>query len=348
MCAGNVHDACSRVELQSDQKIVAIAGAALGGQLEEQVALRFDLTGTNEYQSSSQLINTISPGDRPIDAAVQPDDKLLAGTRAVCSGVQCFGVTRFLVNGNRDGAFGTAGTARIPWGSDPSIIQAMRVQGSSIYTCGTITTGSSTEAGVAKIDLTATLDASFGTNGQARFPSLPICNDLLPLADDRVLLLSRGPATNQVFQVARLTPGGALDSTFGINGVNFAAVGGGTPTAMALQAGGSRIIVAGQSATTGIELARFCSDGFPDPSFGTSGLATYNPYSSSQLRVNQMLVQPDNKILVVGTDRTTGQAFVVRFLSDGRLDDGINDPSADTFPLCPGSSPLTVPVQPTE
>lgn len=332
------NDNAGRCELQADGKILVASPAALGGQPELQVALRFSLTGTKEYESTPQHINTLG-NDRPADAGIQPDQKFLIGGNAVCSGVTCHGVTRFTTAGVRDPSFGTSGTLRIPWGSTAAQIAAMKVTATHIFTCGAASSGANPMTGIAKIDFTGALDNSFGTNGKAAFSVSPICLDIIPLSDGKVLWLGRDPGDVKLPLIARSNADGTLDTDFGEFGKATPLVGDISPNALGLQAGGSRILVAGGFRDAGgIGLFRFCASGFPDPSFGPSGngRATYNPYGGSEHRVTQMVVQPDNKILVSGVDGATGRSFLVRFLSNGAVDDGVNDPNADLFPPCPG------------
>jgi uncharacterized delta-60 repeat protein len=66
--------------------------------------------------------------------------------------------------------------------------------------------------------------------------------------------------------------------------------------------------------------------GKPDPSFGMAGQVT-TPFSSGSAQVSSVLVQPDGKILVVGSvasslAATSSTLAMARYNADGSLDSG--------------------------
>jgi uncharacterized delta-60 repeat protein len=101
--------------------------------------------------------------------------------------------------------------------------------------------------------------------------------------------------------------------------------------ATALAAAGNDLVVVG---AVGDEMlvARFDGDGRFDTSFGNDGLVTLAMAESFATEANAAVVQPDGKIVVVGTTRRRGsdaggdecdfcaEAVVIRFTADGALD----------------------------
>ncbi len=136
--------------------------------------------------------------------------------------------------------------------------------------------------------------------------------------------------------VARYTSAGVLDSTFGVSGmanpdlsnmlgaqVNFT-----VGNAIAIL-GDDSILVAGYSFyefntpnQADFLLVRFTSDGDLDENFGTGGVVV-TPVGSADDLANDMVVQPDGKILLVGSTETGFwlDFAMVRYNPDGSLDE---------------------------
>jgi uncharacterized delta-60 repeat protein len=115
--------------------------------------------------------------------------------------------------------------------------------------------------------------------------------------------------------LVRLNPDGSFDNSFGVNGIaaNFA---GSTPqlNAMVIQSDG-KFVVAGL-ANSEFAVARFLTNGLPDPSFGGSGIVldTANGDSGAY----GVTLQPDGKIVAVGTGGF--DLAVLRYTTGGALD----------------------------
>ncbi|MFN2504874.1 MAG: delta-60 repeat domain-containing protein [Acidimicrobiales bacterium] len=140
--------------------------------------------------------------------------------------------------------------------------------------------------------------------------------------------------------VARITASGEPDVTFGSAGValvDFSAPEGlrdDMAMAVAVQAD-SRIVIAGQSQPTSdivppvpFALARLSAAGELDPTFGDGGrvLTPLPPSAHPYSYVNALAVQPDGKIVAVGTARETRfsnsrtRSVVARYATTGALD----------------------------
>jgi uncharacterized delta-60 repeat protein len=116
----------------------------------------------------------------------------------------------------------------------------------------------------------------------------------------------------------------ALDPTFGSGGRATASLTGGA-TAMALRSDG-KIIIGGEA-----KLLRFNSDGTPDLSFGTSGIADFT-FPDVQAAITQLpqgiAVQSDGSIIVVGFAES-GLNVHNRFVVARYTSAGVLDPSFD-------------------
>jgi uncharacterized delta-60 repeat protein len=152
-------------------------------------------------------------------------------------------------------------------------------------------------------------------------------------ADGRIVVASR------LYGAARLTrylPDGALDTAFGAGGYVDVPLGGGTHDALnklIIQSDG-RILAAGfryndASSSEDFVVMRFNADGSPDASFGTQGSVLTDFGVGGQDRARDMLLQPDGKIVLAGTEaHATGGVYsevnfgAARYNADGTLDAG--------------------------
>lgn len=158
-------------------------------------------------------------------------------------------------------------------------------------------------------------------------------------ADDRITVVGYSYGRNSAF-IARLTPDGAADPTFG-NGsgritLQASSSGGvhqgvSTIAAARLDANG-RIVIAGQGSDRGITLMRFSSAGVVDGTFGNNGRSLLKFSASTEYDAPAALaIQGNGKIVAVGyaTNYATGAPrkdfFVVRALPDGAPDSGFGD-----------------------
>jgi uncharacterized delta-60 repeat protein len=121
-----------------------------------------------------------------------------------------------------------------------------------------------------------------------------------------------GPYTDST-EIWRSNPNGSLDTSFGVNGTID--LGAAPITKFAAQADG-KIVVLMENYGTRFELRRYNANGTPDTSFGSGGklILTMSPYSY----YNDMAIQNDGRIVVVGQNDTTG--YIRRFNSNGTVD----------------------------
>ena len=168
-----------------------------------------------------------------------------------------------------------------------------------------------------------TLDPSFGSGGVATVNGVGAARALVTLqADGRILVLAAGVGESNLI---RFTSTGALDPSFGVNGV--AALSPPVGGSIMLQPNG-QIVIAGliTNPTTGVTelgIERLNTDGSLDKSFGNAGLAT----ASLQNRVPSgsgltVLIESNGDILA-GTQlfptgrRQPTQTLLARFTPAG-------------------------------
>ena len=176
------------------------------------------------------------------------------------------------------------------------------------------------------------LDTTFGNNGQVITPVTTSIQQGriygLIVEPDQKIVVSGEDGSNM--EVARYNTDGSLDSTFGTGGIvtvpsigaNFSD---GKGESLAVQADG-KYVITGQSISLQFQdtwpLVRLNHDGSVDTSFGAAGLGigpTF-PAIGGLADAWDVLVQPDQKIVVAG-DQSDGQQWdIVRYNSDGTLD----------------------------
>jgi len=123
--------------------------------------------------------------------------------------------------------------------------------------------------------------------------------------------------------LARYNADGTLDPTFGTGGMLTAALLG----PVALQTDGK--LVVGGNMDGGLGLARYTSSGALDTTFGTNGIAVAaennDPNSNAAISFDDLVIQPDGKIVVVGTEEFIGghtvYYLIARFNQNGTLDE---------------------------
>src|SRR6266540_2276075 len=155
------------------------------------------------------------------------------------------------------------------------------------------------------------LDPSFGIGGKVTtdfFGGLDEPSGLVALADGSLVaagFANEGPPRD--FALARYTPNGTLDPSFGTGGkvtTDFYGFTDHAQTGLVVQPDG-KLVAAGASFTffTGgnydFALARYNPDGTLDQSFGTGGVVTTD-FASGFDRVEALVVQPDDKLVAAG------------------------------------------------
>jgi uncharacterized delta-60 repeat protein len=191
------------------------------------------------------------------------------------------------------------------------------------------------------------LDPSFGSGGTSRIDVADLADyaaAVQALPDGRILvagcatfgLTADLQAVQRAF-VARLTPSGSLDATFGTNGIATESADAPAVTAVAallvsadgwIYVGGSAPAATG-SADPAFAVAAFTSAGAPDAGFGQAGVALANLEDQSAVAdsaewVQALARQPDGKLVAagrIGTHADGGTRLgVVRFDAAGRVD----------------------------
>ncbi len=176
--------------------------------------------------------------------------------------------------------------------------------------------------GISRHNADGSLDTSFGDNGVSRLGFTP--SDLVLQADGKIVAVGTnqtGDLVTEDWQVARLLPDGSLDSSFASSGILTVDWYGSSDEAKAVALDNTgNIIVGGFAyyAGVGTSLAVLSID--------TTGSILHSAatkiYAGTADICQDVLVQPDDKILCVGLVRSVNaaQMVAVRFMPDLQLD----------------------------
>ena len=271
--------------------------------------------------------------DRGRDIALQSDSKILVTGYMTNGTDNDLMVIRFNSNGTLDAGFGTNGAYIYDGGNGNDDGYAIAVQSDNkILLAGDSSNGSDGDVLVLRLDTDGKLDPDFGSNGIFTFDSGSGGDgaiDLLVQSDGDIVICGYSSnGTDNDLLVMRLNANGALDTTFGSNGLAVYDGGGSQDFGLRLTVqNDDKILVAGSSddgSNEDILIARFNTSGTLDASFGTGGIVLYD--GGDYDRGYGIDTNSNGNILVTGIrtqpnpNNTDYDIPVICFDSDGNLD----------------------------
>jgi uncharacterized delta-60 repeat protein len=254
--------------LQADGKILA-AGTLNNGSTPSLFALaRYSPDGNLDASFGSGGMVTTPIGDLTNEAhgiALQPDGQIvLAGFSSTEFTDPHFALARYTADGGLDATFGSGGTVTTAIGPffSEALGIALQPDGKIVAAGFADNVSFVREFALARYAAAGSLDATFGSGGTLTTAIGPSAEgDAAALQPDGKIILA-GNANNG-FALARYTPTGSLDTSFGGGGTVTTAIGAGAAAdAVALQPNG-RIVAAGSEFEGGIArfaLARYLGD----------------------------------------------------------------------------------------
>jgi uncharacterized delta-60 repeat protein len=264
------------VALQSDGKIIA-AGTFFvdfnpGESSDTDFALaRYNPDGTPDatFGNGGQVTTDfVGFEDDAFSVLIQPDGKIVAvGSANDPATFYDFAAARYLSNGTIDTTFGVAGKVRTDFGDqnfDRARSAALQLDGRIVAAGFAISHGGGVQNfAVARYTSNGVLDTTFSRDGEAQIDFGNCCQSatkVLLQSDGKIIVVggSNGESSEDDFLLARLSPRGSLDNTFGVGGevrTSFGDLNGGANGA-ALQSDG-KIVAVGFQATFSNQFANF-------------------------------------------------------------------------------------------
>jgi uncharacterized delta-60 repeat protein len=243
----------------------------------------------------------------------------------------------FAAPGDLDPTFGTGGVVTLPIALHAGG-QAVAIQGDGkIVVAGYVTTESSVDMLVVRLDGAGVLDPSFGTGGVVTLPAgvQSIAQAVALQADGKIVVAGGAFVAPDVIEydlrLARLLPAdGQLDATFGTGGIVETPAAATQPgvQAVAIQADGKILAAAegkpnvtARNPNRDFLVTRYLADGDPDPAFGASGSAVVSMGRRYDL-ARAILIQGDGAIVAAGyaLQGRSARAAFARLTTGGALD----------------------------
>jgi uncharacterized delta-60 repeat protein len=255
-----------------------------------------------------------------------PDDSLvLAGSSEVSAGNTQWLVSKVTSSGAIDPSFGVNGHRFITAAVGAEVATRVLRDSSGRYlVAGALRGTANLDLAVARLTATGALDTTFGTNGIAQFDfgADETVNDLAIDSTGRLVLVGlQGNTFSGDLFVARLTPVGALDATFGTNG-RYLPITGTTDGLNALVVGaGDSVIAVGFSGADSLVL-KLTAAGAPDSAFGTLGVFTVD-VTTGLFDDSLAAVALDGTRIVavgVGSDSSASNYTLIGVTAAGALD----------------------------
>lgn len=326
---GGYYDTANTVAVQPSSGEILVAGTT-GGQF---ALTRYNSNGSldTSFDADGIVTTTINNYGVILDMALQPDGRIVAvGYSLDENFFPDFALARYNGNGSLDTSFDTDGIVTTSIGERDNMASAIKLQSDGkIIVAGVANTVVRKDFALARYNSNGSLDPTFDGDGivvSALGSGYSGAAALALQGDGRIVAAGNA---NSTFAVARYQTNGSLDPTFDADGKVFTNLGNGSDRAaeMALQPDGKIIVVGSRWSGnfTDVAVVRYNRDGGLDPTFGNEGI-TITPVNNSSDNAYAVAVQPDGKIVVVGTTLLEDESFsrsmflVVRYNSNGTLD----------------------------
>ena len=180
-----------------------------------------------------------------------------------------------------------------------------------------------TQIGLTRYTSAGKLDTTFGNKGSTitNFSSFTFDPFAFVLEPNGKILVAGFVSGTNTFGLAQFTANGVLDTTFGTDGVATAVTGADFPNAFLLQPNGQILMGGfhdgGKKTPGALSLVRFNSNGAPDPTFGTAGVALVTP--APILGPQALALLSNGDYLAVGENGDAVVGTVVELSPTGKL-----------------------------
>jgi uncharacterized delta-60 repeat protein len=340
------HGRKTSLALQPDGKIVAGGGFA---DFHTAIAVfRYNANGSADTgfgtNGKAMLAGAPTSDEWATDVALQPDGRIVA------TGQAGWVFVRFTSSGAPDSTFGTAGRLGIALaGGSPNNNVSQRAVGLLVQPDGKIVGFGTTQQqtldfAVVRLLANGTFDTSFGAGSSQQTDvgngSLSSWTRLHVRPDNRVVATGTITINEYVdtdysyVGIAAFNANGAIDASFGTNGVATTTLGSGSQLihrGSVLQPDGKLVVAAYHAASAvssdrNLVLLRYTTRGVLDDSFGSGGKVLVPAGFASDAA--DVALQPDGKIILLGRDLQS--PLVYRFSAAGVPDTGFGSSGVAT------------------
>jgi uncharacterized delta-60 repeat protein len=244
------------------------------------------------------------------------------------------GVFRYGPSGRRNVDFGDSGRAIFSDLFTASIV--------AIQSDGRIVVGGTRndEFHLARLTPTGVLDMSFDGDGWLADvdPQLSVLQDILVQSDGKIVACgSANFSGDSDFGVARYNADGSRDTSFSDDGKLTIPFGGDDVCASVVQQNDGKLVLAGGRDSTSsfgdddFAVARLSSNGTLDGSFDGDGKLTTG--FGGDEGATDVALQPDGKIVVLGSRFSPLNSYIARYLPNGALDSTFDGDGKRTIPV---------------
>ena len=261
---------------------------------------------------------------------VQAGKFVLAGFSEVSPRNNDFTAVRFNNDGTRDTSFGSGGILTVDLMDRTSTAKGVAIQGDGkMVVAGYAAHGEFNGVAVARFNMDGSLDSTFGVNGRVKTvaPTGSLSANAVLIQPDGKIVVAGSALVGSVedFAILRYLANGALDPSFGSNGITKTSLAAGrdVANAIAMQPDG-KLIAAGTSTTANnsdFAVVRYTTNGLPDNTFDGDGKVITAVAAANDVAA-AVKVQADGKIVVGGSAEINGNSdfAMVRYNTNGALD----------------------------
>ncbi|MEP6684220.1 MAG: T9SS type A sorting domain-containing protein [Parafilimonas sp.] len=280
----------------------------------------------SSFGNNGKVLTALSNGY--LDCAgsgLQSDGSIIAGGSVsfINSNTDDFFAIKYLPDGKQDNSFGKKGMGVIKGLGEAQTVAVQKdnkilIAGYDADIAGTyrvITAG--------RLNADGSVDSAFGTNGSITTNLGENCNDIAIQPDGKILITG---TTGIAFITLRYMANGTPDESFGSNGSVVTKIDNGSPklgNANIIQPDGKIVVAGGDNHK--IMLVRYNADGSLDETFGNNGqvVSDISSITNPLNVVNDMVLQPDGKLVLAGTTATelgVANTILLRYMLDGSFD----------------------------
>lgn len=314
--------------VQPDGKVVA-AGYAWNGSNNDFALARYNTDGSldSTFSSDGKLTTNFGADEYGNSVVIQSDGKIVVAGYTISTN-SYFAVARYNTDGSLDNTFSSDGKLTTSFGSSDNFANAVAVQSDGkIIAAGYTRTadGSNTDIAVARYNANGSLDNTFSGDGKQTTDinfSDDFGNSIAIQNDGKIVVAGRTwNGNDNDFAIVRYNTNGTPDNTFDNDGKQTTDFGFSDDyaTSVAIQSDG-KIVAGGYNgnySTYKIAVARYNTDGKPDPSFSGDGMQV-SDFGLSDASANSIVIESDGKIICGGS--SNHHFAIARFNSDGSND----------------------------